>query len=166
MISNIINKEIFRATNSGLDILWTNPDSEYFTNFITEAWSPCVLVDFEKTFYGVYNIGLVVCNNRLIYLERCLELAKFFHSPLIIVDHFVKSDMINSEFNMESLFDPIYQVATSKEIFTSWNNIHTHVAPYKNDNKSMESWQNILTKIISCNFVIREEKQEEKDHDQ
>lgn len=157
MISNIINKELCSITDT-VDFLWTNPESVYFTDFIREACKPCRLIDFDKTYYGNYNISIIICNNRLIYLEKCIELARFFHAPLLIIDHFAKSDMISDDYSLNIMFDPVYQIATSRDIFTSWNKIHNQIMPYNKDTRTMKLWKTLLFDLIKNTFIIKDEK--------
>lgn len=157
MISNIVNKELC-GNNDTIDLLWTNPDSVYFTDFIREACKPCRLIDFDKTYYGNYNISVVICNNRLTHLEKCIELSRFFHAPLVIIDHFTKSHMISDDYSVNIMFEPVYQIATSREIFTSWNNIHDKIIPYNKDIKTMKLWKTMILDLIKSTFIIKDEK--------
>jgi hypothetical protein len=157
MISNIISKELCDSKDT-IDLLWTNPESAYFTDFVREACKPCRLIDFDKTYYGNYNISIVICNNRLMYLEKCIELSRFFHAPLLIIDHFAKSDMVNEDYSVNIMFDPVYQIATSRDIFNSWNNIHNKIMPYNKDNKNMKLWKEMIFDLIKTTFIIKDEK--------
>jgi hypothetical protein len=160
MISNIINKE-FCSPNDKFNLLWTSPESAYFTTFIKHSCS-CSLIDFDKTYYGLNDISLVVCNNRLIYLEKCIDLAKFFHAPLLIVDHSNKSSLISNDFVIDINFEPIYQVATSKEIYLSWNKIQNAVIEYSGSKEHVDKWKNLLFQLIKSKFIIKEDIHENK----
>lgn len=159
MISNIINKE-FYSLKDKINIVWTNPESGYFTEFIKKACGNCSLVDFDKTYYGFNDIHIVICNNRLVYLDKCVELSKFFHVPLLIVDHSVKSNMVNSEFVLNKIFEPIYQVAISKDIHFSWGKIHDMIIEYDDSKISMEKWKNLLFQLIKTRFIAQEPSNE------
>lgn len=161
MISNIIDKE-FHSINSPVNILWTQPESLYFTDFIREACSPCSLVDFDKTYYGNNNISLVVCNNRLVYIDKCVELSKFFHAPLLIIDHSNKSSIINENFVLDVTFEPVYQLAISKDIYLSWGKVHNLILEYNSDKNTMDKWKNIVFQLIKTRFLIKEDNNENK----
>lgn len=161
MISNLINKELC-GPNDTIDFLWTSPESVYFTDFIREACKPCRLIDFDKTYYGNYNISMVICNNRLIYLEKCIDLARFFHAPLLVIDHFTKSSMVTDEYSLNVMFSPVYQIATSRDIFSSWNKIHDDVMPYNKDNKTMKAWKAMIFDLIKSTFIIKDEKNDSR----
>lgn len=160
MISNIITKE-FHNINSKLNILWTPAESFYFADFFRSICS-CNLIDFDKTYYGINDIGIIICNNRLIYLEKCIELAKFFHCSLLIIDHSVKSNLVNNDFILKTDFEPVYQIATSKEIFFSWNKIHDSIMEYNNNKETIEQWKNLLFQLVKTRFIAKEEKYENK----
>lgn len=155
MISNIINRE-FYSINKPISILWTPSESIYFADFIRLVCNPCALVDFDKTFYGTNDIYLIVCNNRLVYLEKCIELAKFFHSPLLIVDHSAKTSMVSSEFRIEIPFQPVYNIALSKDIYFSWNKIHDMIIEYSDNKNTVEKWKNIIYQLIKSKFVMKD----------
>lgn len=161
MISNLIDRE-FHSINSPTNILWTQPESLYFTDFIRSACFPCSLIDFDKTYYGNNSISLVVCNNRLVYLDKCVELARFFHVPLLIIDHSIKSSIISENFVLDVSFEPVYQLAISKDIFLSWGKIHNLILEYNSDKNTMEKWKNIVFQLIKTRFLIKEDNNENK----
>lgn len=155
MISNIIDRDFF-SINKKCSILWTPAESTYFADFIREACDPCVLIDFDKTFYALNNIFLVVCNNRLIYLDRCVELAKHFHAPLLIIDHSAKTSMVSSEYKAEIPFSSVYSIALTKEIYLSWGKIHDIVLEYGNDKNIINKWKNIVFQLIKTRFIMKD----------
>jgi hypothetical protein len=147
-ISSIIHKELSKEIN----ILWTNCDSIMFKNFLQKTLK-CNLVDFDYTYFGGYNIDIVLCNNRLMYLDKCIESAIFFHCPLIIVDHDVKPSMNieNKNFN----FSPVLQIATSEEIYKSWNKIADMVLPYRSNDKSLtDKWLSELNNLKRKSLIL------------
>lgn len=160
MISNLINKE-FYSVNDKLSVLWTPPESVYFADFIHNVCA-CSLIDFDKTYYGLNDISMVVCNNRLIYLEKCIELAKFFHVPLLVIDHSTKSSLIANDFNIEIGFEPVYQIAMSKEIYFSWNKIQNSIMDYNNKKETIQKWQNLLFQLTKLRFIIKEDNNDKQ----
>lgn len=152
MISNIIQKE-FSSINDKMNMLWTQPESMFFTDFI-RASVGANIIDFDKTYYGNYDVSIVVCNNRLLYMEKCVELAKFFHVPLLIIDHSVKSGLVSNDFMINIPFKPFYQIATSKDIYMSWGKIHNVVL----DTSSPDKWKNIIFQLIKTTFIINEDE--------
>jgi hypothetical protein len=159
MISNIITKE-FHNINSLTNILWTPVESVYFTEFIKRSCDPCSLIDFDKTYYGINDVSIVVCNNRIIYLEKCIDLAKFFHCPLLIIDHDIKSNLISENFVVDIPFDPVFQIALSKDIHFSWGKTHNLILNTGDTTENIEKWKNLFFQLIKSRFVIKEDKYE------
>lgn len=156
MISNIINKE-FYSISEQTNILWTQCETSYFKEFINTILSPCSLIDYDKTYYGISDISIVFCNNRLTHLEKCVDLAKFFHCPLVIVDHSLKSNLINENFKPSFDFEPVYQIAVSKDIDFSWRGIHNLTLGYDlNNNETINKWRTIIFQLIKKHFIIKE----------
>jgi len=156
MISNIINKE-FYGIDKQINILWTQCESLYFEEFIKTIFHPCSLIDFDKTYYGIKDVSIVFCNNRLTHLEKCTDLAKFFHCPLVIIDHNIKSNLINDSFKPNFDFEPVYQIAISKDIDFSWRGIHDITLGYDTKNNDIiNKWKTILFQLIKKHFLIKD----------
>lgn len=158
MISSILQRE-FLTTNSTINIAWTPCDNIFFETFIKEACKPCNIITLTETYYGMNDVSVVICNNRLSHLDKSIELAKFLFCPLIIVDHFNKSDIITNKIDTDIPIEPIYQIATSKEIFFSWNKIQNSVMEYDiNNNQAKNIWKNLIFQLCKSNMVIKDEQ--------
>lgn len=158
MISSILQRE-FLTIGSTTNIAWTPCDNILFEMFIKEACKPCNIVSLTETYYGMNDISIVICNNRLTHLDKSIELAKFFFCPLVIVDHINKSDMITNKIENDIPIEPVYQIATSKEIFLSWNKIQNTILEYDIDNtQSKNIWQNLLFQLCKSNLVVKDEQ--------
>jgi hypothetical protein len=156
MIISSIVKRLYNSIDSYKNIVWTTCDDSLFNNFIKKACDPCSLINFDNTYYGFNDIDLIICNNRIIYLDKCIELAYYLHCPLLIVDHLPKSSMINNSHNIEYAFEPIHQIAVSKQICDSWGGIHDRIMDYNIDNlKSLETWKNLVFQLSILNFKIK-----------
>lgn len=151
MISSIIKKE-FASINSTMNIVWTRCDDAKFTKFIERACSPCALVDFDNTYFGIYEPSLVICNNRLIYLDKCMSVCKFFHCPLIIIDHDPKPNMVSNNIDNSFTVKPVIQIALSKDIHMSWNRVHNYVLDY--NDKSESIWKNLMYNLYKQKFLV------------
>lgn len=147
-ISSIIHKELSEEIN----ILWTNCDSTIFKNFLQKTLK-CNLVEFDYTYFGGYDVDMVLCNNRIMHLDKCIESAIFFHCPLIIVDHDIKPsiNMENKSFN----FDPVLQIAISDDIYHSWNKIADMVLPYRSgDTQLVNKWLLELNNLKHKSLIL------------
>lgn len=158
MISTIIHKE-FLETTKIVNIAWTQGAGSVFTDFIKECCSPCNLIEFDQTYYGMYDINLIVCNDRSKYLEKCVSLAQFLHCPILIVDHEQKLDSTNI-FNLDNTnIQPIYSVATSDDIYVSWNKIQNNVLSYDMfDATNHKIWNNLILQLAKTTIKIKEDE--------
>lgn len=154
MISNIIKKELL-TINSTLNIVSSKIDNTFFKKFLREACSPCTITELEDSYYAKYDPSIIICNNRLLYLDKCVELAKFFHCPLLIIDHEEKSDLIVNKYNTNFNIYPVYQIAMSDKIHASWNRIQNSVFPYVvGDNEYMSKWKNLIMNMCKECFLV------------
>jgi hypothetical protein len=131
--------------NNTPNVLWTYTDHKNFEKHIEK--DNINLIDMEDTLYGIYDIDLVVCNNRMINLDKCIELALFLHCPLIIIDHVEKPNYI-SEVPNHYMFEPVYQIAVSENICNSWNRIHNKVIPYSNISDIIDIIKNMSKEFL------------------
>lgn len=158
MISSIIQRE-FLSVESKLNIAWTPCDDLVFEQFIKAACDPCSLVSLTSTYYGMNDISLIICNNRLTHLDKSIELAKFFFCPLLIVDHSTKPSMIGNKIDDDIFIDPVYQIAVSKEIYSSWNKVHNAVMEYSiNDDQQKNVWRNLIFQLCKSCMVVKDEQ--------
>lgn len=158
MISSVLQRE-FLTIDSTTNIAWTPCDNIIFDTFIKEACRPCNIISLTETYYGMNDISIVICNNRLTHLDKSIELAKFFCCPLVIVDHINKSNMITNKIENNIPIEPVYQIATSKEIFLSWNKIQNTILDYDIHNQKIKNiWQNLLFQLSKSNLVVKDEQ--------
>lgn len=158
MISSILQRE-FLTVSSTINMVWTPCENLLFERFIKSACNPCNLVALSETYYGMNDISIVVCNNRLTHLDQSISLAKFFYCPLIIIDHSIKSDIISNKISVDLPIEPFYQIALSKEIYISWNKIQNSVLEYDINNEQTKSiWKNLIFQLCKSNMVIKDEQ--------
>lgn len=161
MISSIIQRE-FLNTKSTLNIVWTPCENILFQNFILSACDPCNIINLDDTYYGMNDISIIICNNRITHLDKCVELAKFLFAPLLVIDHDIKSSIINNEINTDLEIDPIYYVAVSKDIYLSWNKIQNVILEYDIDNQQNKNiWKNLIFQLSKSLVVIKDDKTNE-----
>ena len=158
MISSIIERE-FLTPESTFNIAWTPCENMLFETFIKTACKPCNLITLTETYYGMNEISIVFCNNRLTHLDKSIELARFFSCPIIVVDHEIKSHMISNNIDSNIYIEPFYQIATTKEIHMSWNKIHNSVLEYNaNSEQSKNIWKNLVFQLSKSNMVVKDEQ--------
>lgn len=154
MISSIVHRE-FTDIGDTINIVWTPCDNVLFKKFIQDTCSPCNLLDLNETHYGINDITLILCNNRLTHLERSLELAKFLCCPILIVDHETKSSHIKDEINTSFLIKQVYSVALSEPIAASWGSIHDNIISFNDlDISNKEIWRNLIFQLSKTNITI------------
>lgn len=157
MITSSIIKRIFSTINSPKSIVWTQCEHNLFKNFIKRACEPCSILDFDHTYYGFNDVDIIVCNNRMMYLEKCLELSFYLHCPVLIVDHSPKPALITDKISNDFSISPIYQIALSNDIYNSWGKIHNTIMDYSIESKeNLESWRNLIFQLTISNFKINE----------
>ena len=152
MISSLIDRKI-KTNNKKLNIIYTKCDDKFFKYFIEQNVSHSLL-DFDDTYYGYFNPHIVLCNNRVLYLDKCIDLAKFFHVPLIIVDHETKPRMLSEDVSYSFDIHPVIQIALSEEIFLSWNKIHDYILPITESD--IKNWKTVFEEISYDIFKVKE----------
>lgn len=155
MISTIIYKETM-GVDPSINICMSPHENIFCKSFFQQIFPKSFVVDFDDSYYGNMEPTIIICNNRLTHLEKSIELAKFFHTPLIIIDHDTKPDLITNKVNQDFSINPVSQIALSKDIFFSWNKIHDDVVDLTVDSKG--KWKNILYSLCKQNFTIKSNK--------
>lgn len=158
MISSILQRELIEI-NSVLNIVWTPCEYAQFHDFITSACSPCNIINLDDTYHGMNDVSIIICNNRLTHLDKAVELSKFFLSPLLIIDHDTKPSIVNNELGLDIPISPAYHIATSKNIYSSWNNIQNTVLEYNtNNDQSKNIWKNLIFQLCKSLVVIKDDQ--------
>lgn len=153
IVSGILNRELI-STNSPLDILWTNPDNQKFTDFILSLGHK--LISIDQLYFGVNSPQLLICNNKVSTYQDMQMLSLQFHLPVIVVDHKIKDDIIdNTRMAAFDKFYCSYSIALNQEIYKSWGSKHDRVLNYMiNDHKSKEIWNNIIYQTARKMFTV------------
>jgi hypothetical protein len=159
MISSVIDKEFIENSSSNISILISDDNDRVFKNFIIKTCDPCSIITFGTTYYGNETPNLIICNNRISDLNKCNDLALFFHCGLLIVDNQDKPDIINNKISSIFIFNPVYQIATSQRIYLSWNKIQNKVLSYDMYNaNSISIWRNLIYNLIKQPFMLTEQE--------
>ncbi len=147
-----MHREFYETIN----LLWTHCDNSLFKEFIeTSLDNKCNIFDFDQTYFGFADIDIVICNNRS-YLNQCTEAAKYFHSPVIVIDHYNKQEQLKNNKAINVI--PITYIAVSKQISLSWDNKHDIILSCSlGDNESKKMWSETIRKIQKQIFSINTE---------
>lgn len=157
-ISSIIHKELLIDK---INILWTNTDNKAIEQYIKHNRIPINFIDFEELYYGISNLDLVVCNNRIAHGDKCVEMCLYYHCPLVIIDYIEKPDYIG-DINTTYIFEPVYQIALSESISNSWNRIHNKVVSLQKINDIVEIIQGMSKEFIKAKLQIENKENEKK----
>jgi hypothetical protein len=102
------------------------------------------------------NPDMIICNNRIADLGKSINLAKFFHIPLVIIDSETKSELISNKIDNSFDFSPVIQIALSQDIYFSWNKIQNYIMNI--DEKSKDQWKNMIYSLCKERFQIQQIK--------
>jgi hypothetical protein len=152
MISNIINKEFLEFKNN-INILSSRPENQNIVLYVKKIIKNCCVINFDNTYYGNLEPHIVFCNNRIMDLDKCVDVAKFFHIPLVVIDTEKKSNLVTNKIDTIFDFDPVVQIAVSKEVYLSWNKIQDYII-YP-DSQSETQWQNIIYNLCKQTFKFK-----------
>jgi len=111
----------------------------------------------DNTYYGNIDIGLVICNNRLLYFDKCVNWCKQFHCPLLIIDHDIKSRLINDSVITNTEFEPVLQIALSDDIYISWDKIHDAILDVNASPSNIKKWKEAVLYLLKSNFILKED---------
>jgi hypothetical protein len=154
MISSIVDRKINSAKkNSTINLLCSKSANKFFNLFLTNHIDANI-AEIDEVYNAYVSPHCIVCNNRILYLTKCIELAMFFHIPLIVIDHEIKPDIISEDVSYDFKLSPVIQIAMSKDIFISWNKIHDYILDLEEDNIS--AWRNLFNDILSSCYRIKE----------
>ena len=144
------------AFDDKINILFSRLENRYLINYIKGLFSHCNIIDTESTYYGNMNPDMIICNNRIADLGKSINLAKFFHIPLVIIDSETKSELISNKIDNSFDFSPVIQIALSQDIYFSWNKIQNYIMNI--DEKSKDQWKNMIYSLCKERFQIQQIK--------
>lgn len=156
----LISSVIKRYTNSyetPLNIIMGTCENKSFEFFIKKyVVDQGTILSFEDSLFGHLSLDLIVCHNKITQLEKSMDLAYFFHCPVLIIDHdvkpsFIKDDIISFQSNS------IYSLALNNDIYNSWGKTHNLVLNFNaKDIDNIERWKNLLYQITKIPFNMKE----------
>lgn len=156
MIVSSIIKRYSNTYNSPLSIVMTQCDNIKFMPFLKKVLpDQSNILALTDTLFGNFGIDLIICHNKINYLEKCGHLSYFLHCPILVIDYetkpaFIEKDIIHYQSNS------IYSVALNDSIYNSWGRTHDLVLSFNIDNyDNIERWRNLLYQIIKIPFSLK-----------
>jgi hypothetical protein len=151
MISSIINKETLTFYKQ-MNILFSRTEDKKLIDYIKKIDQNINIDNFENTLFGFSEPNLLICNNRILDLEKSINLCKFFHIPMLIVDTEIKPQIVSNKIDNLFGFYPVIQIAASNEVYYSWNKCHDFIIPL--DAAAKDSWKNLMYSVCKEKFLI------------
>jgi hypothetical protein len=156
ILSSILHRE-FLQKQDVINVLWTPTDNIMFKNFIDKCLDKPSFLEFDHTYFGFASIDIIICNSRISHLEKCIESAKYFHSPLLIVDHDHKPRNITIDTKNNIEIEPTLQIAISDLIYDSWGRIHDKIMLYDTTKtESINQWRDLIYDLIKSVVKIKD----------
>jgi hypothetical protein len=115
-ITGILNRENI-TEEDGLNIVWTPADDLRFQQTIQDIGHN--LLSFDHLYFGCDTPHLILCNNKIMYYEKCKNLSIQFHIPVLMVDHDLKPSNVSDE-KATYDFPTSKNIAMSQRIADSW----------------------------------------------
>lgn len=153
MVSGITSRENLNI-DSKLNVVWTSPDSQYFTNFIQSLGHNLIL--FDHVYFGHSNPHIILCNNKISSYESMNDLSIQFHIPILVIDHTIKSELIDSsKVKLLNNFSCCYKICINKNIYDSWGATHDKILSYDiQDENNRSLWQNLIIQVSKKVFLL------------
>lgn len=150
----LINNLLLRNTNiKNPQIMYSYSEDKEFPKILKKIFGHSNVCVIEESIFSHMKFDLVICNNKLDVLERCLSLCYYFHCPLLIVDHKPKPEHlhINKVPVPEILY---YQIATNQHIANSWgaDMYHNIIGVDISNQQCLEAWEQSIRQISKQPF--------------
>ena len=162
LIKNILHKNISKEKH----ILYSHTENLEFVRFLNKAVDENTYVHpLDNGVFAHHTFDLVICNDRLNSLDRCIHLCLYFHCPLLVVDHYIKPSTTRPD---EIMFPntTYVMVATNKSIAQSWGGDHYHGVMGTDITKpeDIKIWRDAIYKTINQPFKEIEKNDEQKQY--
>lgn len=149
-ITGILSREYITRKDK-LNIVWTPLDHALFEEQIKKLGHK--LLSFDHLYFGKDSPQLIICNNKVLFYEKCKNIAIQFHIPVLVIDHDLKPKNINDKEKYE--LPAMYKIALSEKIATSWNEPY-HKILEPNQANNIELWADIIFKTSKKLFQYYE----------
>lgn len=156
MIVSSIIKRYSNTYESPLNVIMTHCDNKKFNYFLQRALPErSNILSLEDSLFGNIAPDIIICNDKINYLDQCGNLSYFLHCPILIIDHNVKPRFIDKDI-IEYQSNSIYSVAVNRDVYNSWGQKHNLILGYAlEDTNSIDQWHNLLYQISKIPFSLR-----------
>ena len=141
-ITGILSRELI-TENSLLNILWTPSENMIFEQTVRKL--KYNLVGFDHLYFGKDAPHLIICNNKILFYEKCKNISIQFHIPVLLIDHSGKpKELSNDDVNVYTYdFPSAYKIAANEKIAQSWSIQYNKILE-KGDISNTNLWRNII----------------------
>ena len=150
----LINNLLLRNTQiQHPNIMYSYSEDKEFPKILKKIFGHPHVCVIEESIFAHMKFDLIICNNKLDVLERCLALCYYFHCPLLIVDHKPKPEHLHiSKVPVPEI--SYYQIATDTHIANSWgaDMYHDVICVDGSNPKCLEAWKQSIIKISQQPF--------------
>ena len=115
-ITGILNRENI-TEETPLNIVWTPADNLRFEQMIRDVGYN--ILSFDQLYFGSNSPHVILCNNKIMYYEKCKNLSIQFHIPVLMIDHNTKPPSVSDE-KLSYDFPTSKSIAMSQDIANSW----------------------------------------------
>jgi len=150
----LVNNIILQNTNNEKNILYSYTDNKDFIKLLNKAYGQEHVALLDDSAFSHRAINLIICNNKIEILDVCVQLAYYFHVPLLIIDHKVKPANMQID-KHEDILITHRNVAINKMIAQSWGNkTHEVIGTDYTDTEDILKWTNLIDTIIKEPFKV------------
>ena len=149
---SILNRELINY-GSKLNILFIDNEYADFKLYIEKLGHR--FINVRDLYLGSETPNLILCNNKISHYTTCRNLSIIYHIPSIIVDHSIKSDLLDN--NKTQFLDNLpcsYKIAINLPIYRSWGSIHDKVLNYLPAEECKQTWSKLLIDTSKRIFTI------------
>ena len=118
-ITGILIREKIQNTDK-INVLWTPSDNMIFEQAFKKLKHNTI--GFDHLYFGKDTPQVIICNNKILYYEKCKNISIQFHIPVLLIDHAVRpKELSEEEVNLHKYELPSsYKIAMNEKIAASW----------------------------------------------
>lgn len=149
-ITGILSREYLNKTDR-LNIIWTPVDHIMFEQTIQKLGHN--LLSFDHLYFGKDSPHIIICNNKMIYHQKCKNISIQFHIPVLMIDH--NNKPANVEKSNEYELPCMHKIALSETVANSWQEPY-HKILEPEQISDTEFWSQMIFKTSKMLFKYYE----------
>lgn len=151
-ITGILSRETIQP-NDSINILWTPSDNMIFERAIQKLNHN--LIGFDHLYFGKDSPHAILCNNKILYYEKCKNISIQFHIPVLLIDHAIKPKDLSDDEGLAYKYElpSSYKIAVSDKIAQSWGGKYNKVLNGKGDISDIDMWRRVIYQ--TCKMVFK-----------